>query len=85
MENSGNYIVPVSTTFFRNFSYHSATTTVTLVVIQKHAHHIAEYNMEISVGIYNDLAMDLDLRIRTKQGKHTSNILATLHLLWSVA
>ena len=24
-------------------------------------HHIAEYNMETSVGIYNDLAVDLDL------------------------
>ena len=36
-------------------------------VISLKPHHIAEYNMETSVGIYNDLAVDLDLQVRFMQ------------------
>ncbi|KAL1318302.1 hypothetical protein HN51_070577 [Arachis hypogaea] len=34
---------------------------------------IAEYNMERSVGIFNDLAVDLDVRIRAKFGRFKSS------------
>ncbi|KAK7271190.1 hypothetical protein RJT34_26877 [Clitoria ternatea] len=41
-------------------------------VIKLKAKQLGEYKQETSVGIYNDLAVDLDLRIRAKYGRFKS-------------
>ncbi|KAK7314664.1 hypothetical protein VNO77_33191 [Canavalia gladiata] len=42
-------------------------------VIKLKAQQLGEYKEETSVGIYNDLAVDLDLRIRAKYGRFKSS------------
>ncbi|KAK7271188.1 hypothetical protein RJT34_26875 [Clitoria ternatea] len=42
-------------------------------VIKLKAKQLGEYKQETSVGIYNDLAVDFDLRIRAKYGKVKSS------------
>ncbi|KAJ1377667.1 NDR1/HIN1-like protein 10 [Sesbania bispinosa] len=42
-------------------------------VIKLKAQQLAEYNEETLVGIHNDLAVDLDVRIRAKFGRYKSS------------